>query len=99
MNNLEHFSKKIQSYLDGTLRSDEVTEFEAFASTSPELMKLVDKRIKQLDALKNQIPEVVLDSELKSQLNSETEEAIRNLFKPELNSIPEKVTHWWNEIF
>lgn len=99
MSNLDHFTKKIQPYLDGSLRADELTEFEAFASTSPELMKLMNDRIKQLEAMKSQIPEPVFDDEVKSQLNNDIKETVKNLFKPELDSIPQKVNHWWSEIF
>jgi hypothetical protein len=96
--NYENERSKIQAYLDGTLRAEEVSAFEARALEIPELMREIQARKDQLETLKSMIPEYKLDLESMKSLNQEIQDVTKDLFKSP-DKVSSKVKFWWNELF
>ncbi len=97
MMNHEHFSRKIASYFDGTLRDSEKTEFEAYVGTHSDFAQYFRQKESEQNSLKLRIPNLALDAETAERLEGEVREAINNLFKDEDANLSQRLSAWIKE--
>lgn len=97
MMNHEHFSRKIASYFDGTLRDSEKTEFEAYVGTHSDFAQYFRQKEAEQNSLKLRIPNLALDAETAERLEGEAREAINNLFKDEDANLSQRLSAWIKE--
>lgn len=81
------YEKKILSYLDGSLRPEEVSEFEAFVLTHPEIEVQVNAKKNEIQLIKSMIPKTFLSKETEQLIVSEMRLSIFNLLKEEPRGI------------
>ena len=91
------FQKKIVSYLDGSLSSDDKSEFEAFVRTHPEFEAQIKTKEDEISLLKSLIPVMTLSKESLESLKNEMKLSILNLLKEEPKSFMEKIKFSWEE--
>ncbi len=97
MMNHEHFSRKIASYFDGTLRDSEKTEFEAYVGTHSDFAEFFRKKEAEQNSLKLRVPNFALDNDTAERLEGEVREAINNLFKNDDAKLSERLGSWLKE--
>lgn len=97
MMNHEHFSRKIASYFDGTLRDSEKTEFEAYVGTHSDFAEYFRQKEAEQNSLKLRVPNFALDAETAERLETETREAINNLFRVEDANLGQRLGAWLRE--
>jgi len=97
MMNHEHFSRKIASYFDGTLRDSEKTEFEAYVGTHSDFADYFRQKEAEQNSLKLRVPNFALDADTAERLEAETREAINNLFKVEDANLGQRLGAWFKE--
>ena len=66
MENYKSFEKKIVPYLDGSLSTEEASEFEAFVFTHPEFENKIKSKQQEVELLRSRIPVAVLGIRLKT---------------------------------
>jgi hypothetical protein len=95
-----NYQRKIISYIDGSLSSDEKAEFEAFARTNPQIEKQIKQKEDELLLIKSLIPAAVMSKETVESLENEMKNSVSNLLKKEpknfLDEIKEKFEDWVN---
>lgn len=84
-NNISYkaFEKKIVPYLDGSLSTEELSEFEAFVLTHPEFEEKIKVKKSEIDLIKGMIPAAVLSPESRESLETEIKSSVFNLLKEE----------------
>jgi hypothetical protein len=93
----QNYSKKIMPYLDGSLSSEEQSEFEAFVLTHPEFESQIKSKEEEVFLLKSLIPASALSYEANESLEDEMKESIFNLLKDEPRGFWGKVKDRWEE--
>lgn len=91
MDAFKQFEKKIVPYIDGSLAPDEVSEFEAFVSTNTDFQNLVQKKMEEVQILKDLIPKVNPDPQTIESLRTEVKASVFNLLK-------EEPTDFWDSL-
>ena len=77
----QNYAKKIVPYLDGSLSQDEVSEFEAYVMTHPELESQIKTKEEEMNLLKSLIPSQQISYEAHSSLQNEMKQSVFNLLK------------------
>ncbi|MFP5386074.1 MAG: hypothetical protein ACLGHN_08355 [Bacteriovoracia bacterium] len=97
MENYRSFEKKIVPYLDGSLSTEEASEFEAFVFTHPEFEDKIKNKQQEVELLRSRIPVAVLSEETQESLENEMKASIFNLLKEEPRSFWDSVKNKWEE--
>ncbi len=97
MENYKSFEKKIVPYLDGSLSTEEASEFEAFVFTHPEFEVKIKNKQQEVEMLRSMIPVAVLSEETRESLENEMKASIFNLLKEEPRSFWDSVKIKWEE--
>jgi anti-sigma-K factor RskA len=94
------YHKKITAYIDGSLSSEERSEFEAYVRTHPEFETLIEKKEQELSLLRSLIPAINPEPETQASIESEMKLSVFNLLKSEpknfLDNIKNKFEEWSN---
>ena len=85
------FERKIVPYLDGSLSSQEASEFEAFVMTHPDFEQ------QEIQLIKQMIPVAVFSKETKESIESEMHASIFNLLKEEPKGFFDSLRIRWEE--
>ncbi len=97
-NNIDSkYQKKILGYLDGSLSSEDKSEFEAYVRTHPEFETQIQKKEEELSFLKGLMPAAVMSRETAESLDNEMKLSIFNLLKEEPRNFMDKVKNSWEE--
>jgi len=98
--NYKLFDKKIVPYLDGTLSSEERSEFEAFVLTNPEFEEKVKKKKVEVELIKQMIPSPEMPQDSLETVDREFRISIFNLLKEEpktwTDHLKIKLEDWFN---
>ncbi len=77
------YQKKITPYLDGTLSTQDRSEFEAFVSTHPEFEVYIRNKQDEINLVKSLIPSVFIEQDVLDSLDNEIRQSVFNLLKEE----------------
>ena len=91
------FKKKITAYLDGSLSSEDKSEFEAYVRTHPEFEAEINKKTEELSVLQSKIPAATMSAQNLESLESEMKQSIFNLLKEEPKNLMDRVKNSWEE--
>lgn len=91
------FKKKITAYLDGSLSSEDKSEFEAYVRTHPEFEAEINKKNEELAALQAMMPAATLSRQDLESLEGEMKQSIFNLLKEEPKNVMDRVKNSWEE--
>lgn len=91
------YKKKIISYLDGSLSSEDKSEFEAYVRTHPEFEAEINKKTEELSVLQSKIPAATMSAQNLESLESEMKQSIFNLLKEEPKNLMDRVKNSWEE--
>ena len=91
------YKKKIISYLDGSLSSEDKSEFEAYVRTHPEFEAEINKKNEELAALQAMMPAATLSRQDLESLEGEMKQSIFNLLKEEPKNVMDRVKNSWEE--
>jgi hypothetical protein len=91
------FEKKITPYLDGSLSSEEIAEFEAFVLTHSEFEGKVRQKQKEIQLLKQMIPVFEISHETQESIEAEFRSSVFNLLKEEPKGLFDQVRVKWED--
>lgn len=91
------FEKKIVPYLDGSLSSEEKSEFEAFVLTHPEFESKIKDKQTEIEILKQKMPAAFCSVETREGLENEIRASVFNLLKEEPKSLLDGLRIRWEE--
>ena len=93
----KNYARKIVPYLDGSLSAEEVSEFEAYVMTHPELEAQIKTKEEEMNLLKSLIPSQQISYEAHSSLEHELKQSVFNLLKVEQRTIMNRIQDKWEE--
>jgi hypothetical protein len=96
-NSFTNYSKKIVPYLDGSMSQDEVSEFEAYVMTHPELEAQINTKAEEMSLLKSMIPAQSPTYETHDSLESELKQSVFNLLKEDHRTLMNRIQDKWEE--
>lgn len=91
------YKKKITAYLDGSLSSEDKSEFEAYVRTHPEFEAEISKKTEELSQLQAMMPAAALSASGLEALENEMKQSIFNLLKEEPRNLMDRVKSSWEE--
>ena len=91
------YERKIVPYLDGSLSSQEASEFEAFVMTHPDFEQQIKNKQQEIQLIKQMIPVAVFSKETKESIESEMHASIFNLLKEEPKGFFDSLRIRWEE--
>lgn len=91
------YKKKITAYLDGSLSSEDKSEFEAYVRTHPEFESEINKKTEELAELQAMLPAATLSAQGLESLEGEMKQSIFNLLKEEPKNLMDRVKSSWEE--
>jgi hypothetical protein len=91
------FERKIVPYLDGSLTSEEASEFEAFVSTHPDFELQIKNKQQEIQLIKSMIPVAIFSNETKESIESEMHVSIFNLLKEEPKGFIDSLRIKWED--
>ena len=93
----QNYARKIVPYLDGSLSPEEVSEFEAYVMTHPELESQIKTKEEEMNLLKSLIPAQQISYETHNSLEHEMKQSVFNLLKFEQRSVMTRIKDKWEE--
>ena len=96
-NSYSNYAKKIVPYLDGSMSQEEVSEFEAYVMTHPELETQITTKAEEMNLLKSMIPSQSPTYETHESLEGELKQSVFNLLKEDQRTLLNRIQDKWEE--
>lgn len=93
----KNYEKKVTAYIDGSLNAEEISEFEAFILTHPEIELQIKNKKNEIQLLKNMIPAFTPSKDSLESMEAEMKASIFNLLKEEPKGFFDNLRIKWEE--